>query len=313
LCINYCNEKLQAKFTEDIFRSVQEEYEYEGIPLDEIKYDFNTDVLDLIEGKTGLLNMSNEECLRPKGTDEAFVQKASAANKKSPCLIQSKLNRKEFGIHHYAGKLMYDSEGFVFSNQDTLQTDLSDCALKSSNEILAKYMSNDKCSNIDERDGVTTSKRGAPKRAKSNLVAPTVWTKYKGQLIKLMDMLKQTNSRYIRCIKPNTFKKPYIMQHLSTIEQLRCAGVVAAVTLSRSTFPNRLENKTVRFKFSSKVGTVHFDFRSFVCRYCYNGRSIDNAHIHSIVVIVVVVGRRQGIHVHFRDTILRESNTSADF
>ncbi|KAL3924551.1 MAG: hypothetical protein SGILL_000976 [Bacillariaceae sp.] len=261
LCINYCNEKLQAKFTEDIFRSVQEEYEYEGIPLDEIKYDDNTDVLDLIEGKAGLLNMLNEECVRPKGTDQAFVQKALAANKKSPCLIQSKLNRKEFGIHHYAGKVMYDSEGFVFANQDTLQTDLSDCALKSSNEILAKHMTNDRCSHIDEPQ-VVTSKRGAPKRAKSNLVAPTVWTKYKGQLVKLMAMLKQTNSRYIRCIKPNTFKKPYIMQHLSTIEQLRCAGVVAAVTLSRSAFPNRLENKTVRFKFSSMWDRSKFPSKS---------------------------------------------------
>ena len=74
--------------------------------------------------------------------------------------------------------------------------------------------------------------------------------KYKGQLMKLMAMLKQTSSRYVRCVKPNTFKKPSIMQHISTIEQLRCAGVVAAVTLSRSAFPNRLENKTVRFKFS---------------------------------------------------------------
>lgn len=252
LCINYCNEKLQAKFTEDIFRSVQEEYEFEGIPLDEIKYDDNTDVLDLIEGKAGLLNMLNEECVRPKGTDEAFVQKALAANKKSPCLIQSKLNRKEFGIHHYAGKVMYDSEGFVFSNQDTLPTDLGDCALKSSNEILSKHLNNEKCSNLAERNvAAAPTKRSTPKRAKSNLVAPTCWTKYKGQLVKLMTMLKQTNSRYIRCIKPNTFKKPSIMQHLSTIEQLRCAGVVAAVTLSRSAFPNRLENKTVRFKFSS--------------------------------------------------------------
>merc|ERR1711971_250485 len=94
-------------------------------------------------------------------------------------------------------------------------------------------------------------RRSAPKRAKSNLVAPTAWAKYKGQLTKLMTMLKQTNSRYIRCIKPNSFEKPFIMQHLSTIEQLRCAGVVAAVTLSRSAFPNRIENKTAKFKFSS--------------------------------------------------------------
>ena len=50
LCINYCNEKLQAKLIEDIFRSVQLEYEAEGVPFDEIKDDDNTDVLDPIEG-----------------------------------------------------------------------------------------------------------------------------------------------------------------------------------------------------------------------------------------------------------------------
>jgi myosin heavy subunit len=144
---------------------------------------------------------------------------------------------------------MYDSEGFVDSNQDTLPTDLSDAALLSSNEILAKHMTNDSCLNFASKAPVTESKKGAPKRAKSNLVAPTVWTKYKGQLLSLMNMLKQTNSRYIRCIKPNKLKKPVLMEHTNTIEQLRCAGVVAAVTLSRSAFPNRLENDVTRFKF----------------------------------------------------------------
>jgi myosin V len=251
LCINYANEKLQAKFTEDIFRSVQEEYEKEGIPLDEISYDDNTDVLDLIEGKTGLLAMLNEECVRPKGSDEAFVTKALAANKKSPCVFENKTNRVGFGIHHYAGKVMYDATGFVASNQDTLPTDLSDLALLCSNEILAKHMTNDKCQNFEVKGAAAApaKKSGAPKRAKSNLVAPTVWAKYKTQLLSLMTMLKQTNSRYIRCIKPHPAKKPLLMAHMSTIEQLRCAGVVAAVTLSRSAFPNRLENSIVRFKF----------------------------------------------------------------
>jgi myosin-5 len=250
LCINYCNEKLQAKFTEDIFKSVQDEYESEGIPLDEIKYDDNTDVLDLIEGKAGLNSMLNEECVRPKGSDQAFVQKAIAANKKSPCLIVSKMNRKEFGIHHFAGKVMYDSEGFVSSNQDTLPTDLAACAAKCTNEIIRDHLNNETCNNMAEKDEPSSSKSKGPARAKSNLVAPTVWTKYKGQLTKLMTMLKKTNSRYIRCVKPNALKKPSIMQHLTTIEQLRCAGVVAAVTLSRSAFPNQLENKSARFKYS---------------------------------------------------------------
>lgn len=248
LCINYCNEKLQAKFTEDIFRSVQKEYEKEGIPLDEIKYDDNTDVLDLIEGKTGLLAMLNEECVRPKGEDQAFVTKAIAANKKSACLFANKTNRRGFGIHHYAGKVMYDAEGFVDSNQETLPVDLSEAASLSSNEILAKHMHNDACSNFEKKPTSEPS-RGAPRRAKSNLVSPTVWAKYKGQLASLMAMLKTTNSRYIRCIKPNKPKKPIMMQHMTTIEQLRCAGVVAAVTLSRSAFPNRMDNSVVRFKF----------------------------------------------------------------
>ena len=159
LCINYANEKLQAKFTEDIFRSVQEEYEYEGIPLDEIKYDDNTDVLDLIEGKAGLLAMLNEECVRPKGTDESFVTKSLAANKKSPCLIASKMNRCEFGIHHYAGKVMYDAEEFVVRNQDTLPTDLQDCALKCKNEIISKHLNNDKCSNLETKAPAKPAKK----------------------------------------------------------------------------------------------------------------------------------------------------------
>ena len=75
LCINYANEKLQQKFTQDIFRNVQLEYEYEGIALNEITYDDNTDVLDLVEGRMGLIAFLNEECVRPGGSDKGFVTK----------------------------------------------------------------------------------------------------------------------------------------------------------------------------------------------------------------------------------------------
>jgi len=246
LCINYCNEKLQAKFTEDIFRSVQDEYEKEGIPLDEITYDDNSDVLTLIESKTGLLAMLNEECVRPKGSDQAFVQKAISGNKNSPCLFQDKMNRMGFGIHHYAGKVMYDADGFVESNQDNLPIDLAELAALSSNEILAKHMTNDSCTNFKSKSDVV---KAPPKRAKSGIAGSTIWTKYKAQLSSLMSKLKETQSRYIRCIKPNKPKKPILMEHVGTIEQLRCAGVVAAVTLSRSAFPNQLENETVSLKY----------------------------------------------------------------
>ena len=55
LCINFANEKLQQKFTEDVFKTVQLEYEAEGLLWEHIVFQDNADVLDLIEGKKGVL------------------------------------------------------------------------------------------------------------------------------------------------------------------------------------------------------------------------------------------------------------------
>jgi myosin V len=232
LCINYANEKLQQKFTRDIFQTVMEEYKFEGIALDDITYDDNTDVLDLIEGRTGLLAMLNEECVRPKGSDKEFVYKAIQQNKTSPCLIADKLlGPLDFGIHHYAGKVVYFAQGFLARNQD---------------DIIANHLQNEAMMHNEGEEPA----RAAPKRGKSNISSETLWTKFRTQLNSLMKNLNETQSRYIRCVKPNTLKKPLVMQHMTTIEQLRCAGVVAAVTISRSAFPNRLDHRACyeRFK-----------------------------------------------------------------
>ena len=58
------------------------------------------------------------------------------------------------------------------------------------------------------------------------------------------------NSIYIRCIKPNPEKQPLKMNMVMAAEQLRCAGVVAAVTISRMAFPNRLMHETALEHFS---------------------------------------------------------------
>ena len=246
LCINYANEKIQQKFNEDIFRSVQEEYKAEGIPLEEIWYDDNTDVLDLIEGRTGLLALLNEECHRPKGNDIDFVAKIHRINKNSPALFVHRTDNLSFGIKHYAGPVMYDAEFFIVRNQDTLPTDLQDCCEKSSNAILSQPRSEPAVRPTTPKRG-----RGFGKRQDSNIVAPTVWTKYRNQLQSLMTSLRQTRSRYIRCLKPNSQKAPMLMEHNSVVDQLRCAGVVAGITITRSVFPNRLENIMVLARYSN--------------------------------------------------------------
>lgn len=241
LCINYANEKLQFKFTEDCFRLVQAEYREQGIALENIQYDDNTDVLDLIEGRTGLLAMLNEECRRPQGNAAAFVQKALHENQKSHCLLANTMDRVSFGVHHYAGKVLYDADDFVFCNQDRLPTNLKECAARTSNPIISNQY---KIAVAEDRAG----QRDGPS-SNSHVKAKTVWTKYKHQLTKLMADLHQTESRYIRCVKPNRQKQPLVIEHNVTIAQLRSCGIVASCTIARSAFPNRMDNKKVVSRF----------------------------------------------------------------
>lgn len=248
LCINYANEKLQQKFTEDIFRNVQAEYKSEGLDLDDIWYDDNTDVLDLIEGQTGLLALLNEECVRPKGNDQSFVQKALQINQDSPCLMVHRTDQLSFGIHHYAGAVMYDAEFFVTRNQDTLPTDLQKCAEACLNPIINQPRSEPAFCSKEAKKG--NSIRPRAERGESNIAAPTVWSKYKTQLTSLMKDLKKTRSRYIRCIKPNSVKAPTLLEHHLVVDQLRSCGVIAGITISRSVFPNRLDNAVVLARYS---------------------------------------------------------------
>lgn len=76
-CINYANEKLQQKFTQDVFKNVQVEYQEEGIPWSHIDFQDNAKVLGMIEEhRKGLLSLLDEECMLPRGGDEAYASKA---------------------------------------------------------------------------------------------------------------------------------------------------------------------------------------------------------------------------------------------
>mmetsp|Transcript_46968 Transcript_46968/g.69543 ORF Transcript_46968/g.69543 Transcript_46968/m.69543 type:complete len:1350 (+) Transcript_46968:350-4399(+) len=245
LCINYTNEKLQQKYIVDVFRSVQDEYEYEGIGMVDLPISDNAEVLNLVEGKIGVLAILNEECLR-KGKDTSFVSKIKTMNKDSGSLIADRLHRPtEFGIEHYAGPVKYDATNFVQKNMDALPMDLIDCAIKSTNDIMRVELQAVADAKAADAAAALTGGRG-----RGGKKAVTVGSKFKAQLATLMINVGKTRTRYVRCIKPNPEKKPRRMNLRSSVEQLRCAGIVAAVTVSRVAFPNRLTHETTidRFK-----------------------------------------------------------------
>ena len=248
--INYANEKLQQKYNLDIFSSVQNEYDYEGIDMPPVDFSDNAEVLHLIEGRMGLISMLNEECLRPHGNDSSFVSKVKKVNNDMDCLVKDPLHSPtQFAISHYAGPVVYEATTFVKKNTDKLPNDLRECATLSSNTLIK--------SELAAVQQAIASETGTGGKGHSSL---SVSSKFRSQLHQLMITIQKTRTRYVRCIKPNPDKVPKKTHLLSSVQQLRCAGVVAAVAVSRVSYPNRLTHATALERFTCvRVSCENYD------------------------------------------------------
>lgn len=231
LCINWANERLQQKFTQDVFKTVQTEYTEEGIKWDHIAFADNADMLDVVEGNLGIISILNEECIRPRGDDEGFTGKLTSAFQTHKRFKKARMSRTEFTLHHYAGSVTYTTVGFVDKNKDQLSEDLSAAMLVSEDPLVQKLFEPVK----ETSEGASKSRRRG-----SSLMAETVTSKFRRQLLQLMTAISSTEVQYVRCIKPNRVKSPQKMNNLMVVEQLRCAGVIEAIRISRAGYPNRL-------------------------------------------------------------------------
>eukprot|EP00930_Biecheleria_cincta_P038623 TRINITY_DN26530_c0_g1_i1.p1 TRINITY_DN26530_c0_g1~~TRINITY_DN26530_c0_g1_i1.p1 ORF type:complete len:1428 (-),score=259.66 TRINITY_DN26530_c0_g1_i1:341-4579(-) len=249
LCINYANEKLQQKFTLDVFKAVQQEYADEGIPWDRIEFKDNAPLLELIEAKLGIVAMLNEECVRPKGSDENFVSKLSTVHKEATRYFsRPKLGAQkelQFTIQHYAGSVTYTATGWLERNKDSISDDVVMLLRGSGNALVAEVFA--------ELD--PSGSGASDPSAKKSTGSATVVTKFKTSLTQLMETVGQTHTQYVRCIKPNKVKSPIELDNAMVIEQLRCAGVIEAIRVSRAGFPARMTLKEFlqRFQILAKA------------------------------------------------------------
>jgi len=68
----------------------------------------------------------------------------------------------------------------------------------------------------------------------------TVSSFYKGQLDDLMKTLYATDPSFIRCVVPNTHKKPGMVEPGLVMHQYQCNGVLAGIAICRKGFPNKV-------------------------------------------------------------------------
>ncbi|XP_050548367.1 myosin-I heavy chain-like, partial [Daktulosphaira vitifoliae] len=99
LCINYANENLQVYFNKHIFKLEQQEYAKEKIHWQNISYNDNLPVIQLLSKKpVGILHLLDDESNFPRATDLSFLEKCHYNHALNELYSRPRLNGPEFGV-----------------------------------------------------------------------------------------------------------------------------------------------------------------------------------------------------------------------
>ena len=87
----------------------------------------------------GLLSLLDEESNFPKATDLTLLTKFHQSHEEHPSYVKPKTQIPVFGVAHYAGDVVYQVEGFLDKNRDTVRQDLIDLLASSGNPLVAAW------------------------------------------------------------------------------------------------------------------------------------------------------------------------------
>ncbi|NWR56927.1 MYO7A protein, partial [Bucorvus abyssinicus] len=224
LCINFANENLQQFFVRHVFKLEQEEYNLENINWQHIEFTDNQDALDMIAIKPmNIISLIDEESKFPKGTDATMLNKLNSQHKLNTNYIPPKNNYEtQFGINHFAGIVYYETKGFLEKNRDTLHGDIIQLVHSSKNKFIKQIFQ------ADVAMGAETRKR-----------SPTLSSQFKRSLELLMRTLSVCQPFFVRCIKPNEYKKPMLFDRELCVRQLRYSGMMETIRIRRAGYPIR--------------------------------------------------------------------------
>jgi len=269
LLINLSNEHLHQNFNEFVFKAEVAESVKEGIPVPSaIDFTDNADVLAFIDSRGGCLDLLDETMVVPKATNEDFVSKVFKQHEKNPVLVSQKFAKEKFGIKHFAGEVVYSSDGWLEKNSDSPPGDAPGLLEESSLEVLNGFAS-DLIAEADlqelkhnglrvaggmrrrgESEGRSAGKAPMKRKAKS------VCSLFRTSLKALMEKIGHADPHYVLCMKPNMQKVPKKFNAAAVMEQLLLTGVLAAVQIRQQGFAYRIVHDEFAFEYRCIVDTA---------------------------------------------------------
>uniref|UniRef100_A0AAQ6IGR5 non-specific serine/threonine protein kinase n=1 Tax=Anabas testudineus TaxID=64144 RepID=A0AAQ6IGR5_ANATE len=263
LCINIANEQIQFYFNQHIFAWEQDEYLNEEVDARMIEYEDNRPLLDLfLQKPMGMLSLLDEESRFPQGTDQTLVEKFED-NLKTKSFWRPKRVDLGFGIHHYAGKVIYNAAGFLAKNRDTLPADITLLLRSSENELIRKLVTNPltKTGNLAHTKGKGINTMRSPRtptrtitfaksgehgdtpyhpRETTNMRTQTVSSYFRYSLMDLLSKMVAGQPHFVRCIKPNNDRHANKFDREKVLVQLRYTGVLETAKIRRQGYSHRI-------------------------------------------------------------------------
>merc|ERR1712061_593369 len=200
--------------------------------------DFGMDLaacIIMFEKPMGIWSILEEESNFPKATDKSFEDKIKTQHLgKSAPMAKAKTStdpNAHFAIIHYAGTVSYNVTGWLEKNKDPVNDSVVGVLKRSSCELMKVLWADHPGQSAPPDEGKKKKKKGGGK---------TVSSVYLVQLAELMGTLNITEPHFIRCIVPNTHKKPLETECPLIMHQLTCNGVLEGIRVCMLGFPNRI-------------------------------------------------------------------------
>merc|ERR1712079_489178 len=189
------------------------------------------------EKPMGIWAILEEESLFPKATDKSFEEKLKASLGKLPVFLkpQSKTDKNaHFAISHYAGIVSYNVTGWLEKNKDPVNDTVVEILKSTSTVPLLVHLWR------DHPGQPTSAPKDEGKKKKKGGGGKTVSSVYLVSLGELMTTLHSCEPHFVRCLVPNTHKKPGEVEPPLIMHQLTCNGVLEGIRICMRGFPNRM-------------------------------------------------------------------------
>uniref|UniRef100_A0A8C1QIF2 non-specific serine/threonine protein kinase n=1 Tax=Cyprinus carpio TaxID=7962 RepID=A0A8C1QIF2_CYPCA len=246
LCINIANEQIQFYFNQHIFAWEQDEYLNEDVDARVIEYEDNRPLLDLfLQKPMGMLALLDEESRFPQATDQTLVEKFED-NLKSKNFWRPKRVDLGFGIHHYAGKVIYNASGFLAKNRDALPADIVLLLRSSENELIRKLVTHPLTKTgllftlYKYLTPLSTGDTTHHPRETTNMKTQTVASYFRYSLMDLLSKMVAGQPHFVRCIKPNNDRQAHKFDREKVLIQLRYTGILETAKIRRQGYSHRI-------------------------------------------------------------------------